>query len=560
MRSKYSPLLIVLFLGFLLRIWGVNFGLPFQFHQDEPMMVNHAMAFGTGDLNPHYFIIPPLTSYLLFVFYGLYYLVLNVFGVLKGAEAFAVSFFTDPTPFYLIGRIVSGVIPSLLSILLIYKLASSFFSRKASIYAALVMSVAFLNVVNAHYIYADNLLVMFVILAYIAISRIIKTPTARTYIVAGICTGIAVAAKYNAALLAVPFFLAHFNSGGRKNFNIIVFGSAATAAFIICNPYSVLDFGFFWESVTGRIMGGYMGWTYHIGYSMFEGLGFSATVLGLAGAVIFLLKDVKKAAFLISFPLVFYLHLVVRSQQYSRYALSLMPFFAIFLGFLFYDYFLPKFKSRIAKAVLILISFLVILPTGIKSVKADLLFTSPDTRSEATEWIEASLPPSARIALDHTFFAPRLNQTRQQLNEKMTLLDKQPELKALKEKKLPYQIEALEDKKTYEVYYIVRDRSEESEFLANWPVVETSLEQIEDRKIEYVVLNNTTMNEDLENLQEEMELKYERIAEFNPYAEGGFRLPYDRAALTGLPVGTRELFSRENPGPYLLIYKIKVKK
>src|SRR3989344_5891622 len=50
--------------GFKLRIWGLNFGLPYQFHQDEPIVVNHALAYGAGDLNPHFFIIPPLASYI----------------------------------------------------------------------------------------------------------------------------------------------------------------------------------------------------------------------------------------------------------------------------------------------------------------------------------------------------------------------------------------------------------------------------------------------------------------------------------------------------------------
>lgn len=557
MRSRSSFLLIILFLGLLLRVWGVNFGLPFQFHQDEPMMVNHAMAFGTGDLNPHYFIIPPLTSYLLFIFYGLYYMVLSVLGAIQGAEAFAVSFFSDPTPFYLIGRIVAGVIPSILSVFLIYKLALKFFSRKAAIYASLVMALTFLNVVNAHYIYADNLMVMFTILAYIAIADIITSSRGKDYILAGFMTGIATAAKYNAALLIVPFLLAHFTNRERKNLNILLFAGSGIAAFIIFNPYSVLDFKFFLESVTGRIMGGYMGWTYHMVYSMFEGLGFSASILALAGAVIFLLKERRKAVFLISFPLVFYLHLVIRSQQYSRYALVLIPFFALFLAFLFYDYFLPRLKSKAAKLLIIVISFLVIVPTTIKSVKADMLFTSLDTRSEATKWIEDALPPSTRIAVDHTFFSPRLIQTEEQMKAKEVLLDNQPELKELKEAKLPYQMEALEGRKRYEVYYIVRDTSEGSEFLTEWPAVETSLKAIEKARIEYVVLNSTTMNEDTKNLQEELELKYQRIAEFSPYHEGGFRPPMDRAALTALPIKTEELFSRDKSGPYLVIYKLK---
>ncbi|MEA3488885.1 MAG: hypothetical protein U9R44_00880, partial [Candidatus Omnitrophota bacterium] len=69
---KKGPALIaaVILAGILLRVWGLGFGLPFQLHNDEPIIVNHAVAYGTGDLNPHFFIIPPLCSYLLFMCYG----------------------------------------------------------------------------------------------------------------------------------------------------------------------------------------------------------------------------------------------------------------------------------------------------------------------------------------------------------------------------------------------------------------------------------------------------------------------------------------------------------
>ena len=59
-------LLLILAFAFFLRIWGVHFGLPYAYHADEPIVIHHALAYGSGDLNPHFFNIPPLVSYLLF--------------------------------------------------------------------------------------------------------------------------------------------------------------------------------------------------------------------------------------------------------------------------------------------------------------------------------------------------------------------------------------------------------------------------------------------------------------------------------------------------------------
>ena len=72
-RRETLLLLGILAVAVFLRVWAVNFGLPFLYHADEPIVVNHALAFSTGDLNPHFFKIPPLVSYLLFVCYGIYY-------------------------------------------------------------------------------------------------------------------------------------------------------------------------------------------------------------------------------------------------------------------------------------------------------------------------------------------------------------------------------------------------------------------------------------------------------------------------------------------------------
>ncbi|MGB2880051.1 MAG: hypothetical protein WBD24_07700, partial [Candidatus Omnitrophota bacterium] len=86
LKKKNILILSILVMGAVLRIWGLSFGLPFQLHQDEPIVVNHALAYGAGDLNPHFFIIPPLCSYLLFFAYGLYFILGKIAGLFAGTE------------------------------------------------------------------------------------------------------------------------------------------------------------------------------------------------------------------------------------------------------------------------------------------------------------------------------------------------------------------------------------------------------------------------------------------------------------------------------------------
>ena len=75
-------------LAFALRLWSVNFGLPYIYHADEPIVVHHALAYGTGDFNPHFFRIPPLVSYLLFICYGIYFLMGSALGFFQSIQDF----------------------------------------------------------------------------------------------------------------------------------------------------------------------------------------------------------------------------------------------------------------------------------------------------------------------------------------------------------------------------------------------------------------------------------------------------------------------------------------
>jgi 4-amino-4-deoxy-L-arabinose transferase-like glycosyltransferase len=564
-KIKISNLIlfVIIVLGFSLRIWGLDFGLPYQFHQDEPIIVNHALAYGSGDLNPHFFIIPPLASYILFVFYGLYFLILKLSGVVNNSDSFVINFFRNPTGFYLIGRFLLGLIPSLVSICLTHFISRKLFSRRAALYAAFFMAVAFLNVVNAHYIYTDNLLVMFILSAYLIILSLINHPTRLKCILSGFFIGLSIASKYNAGIMIVPFFAAYFFSKKENRaFEVIIkdistFIIVLFVTFIVCNPYAVLDYKLFFLSVPGRIRHSYIGWFHHIQYSLFEGVGFISVLLGISGLICALKKQFKIVSILLLFPVIFYLHLVFASQVFSRYALALIPFLSIGIGFLLFDFLGQKIKSQFYQRIIVFISVLLVIPTLIKSIKADQLFAGCDTRVEATEWIKINIPLFSKIALDNTFFRPQISQTAAQLKEKQGILNKQPELKELKSKKLDLQLKALEDDKTFETYYLVQGGEQSGQFLNFWPVITNNLNELREKGIEYVIFNNMTSAQSMRKFHEEIARKFALIAVFNPYYKSGFRFSYDDFETTCMPVAGKELFSRESFGPYIEIYKIK---
>src|SRR5262245_9439517 len=95
-------LLLILALAAAVRLWGIRFGLPYVLYPDEALIVNHALAFGTGDLNPHDFVYPSLYMYVLFVAYGVTYAGGLALGVFGSTDDFIRLFFSDATVFYLV--------------------------------------------------------------------------------------------------------------------------------------------------------------------------------------------------------------------------------------------------------------------------------------------------------------------------------------------------------------------------------------------------------------------------------------------------------------------------
>ncbi len=564
-KEKYLVALIIL-AALCLRLWGLGFGLPFALHQDEPIVINHALAYGSGDLNPHFFIIPPLCSYLVFLCYGFYFLIGRLTGLFPGVTDFALEFFKDPTVFFLIARVVLGLVPGTLAVWLVYVLYRKMFQGGGALFAAAIMAVAFLPVVNSHYAYVDSMMVLFVLLTYIFLADLMKKPRAVNYLLSGVFLGLAVSTKYNAAILIVPCLLAHFTavSEHRREKGSLPFGkyfllaaAGAVAAFLITNPFAALDWPTFSNDALFRIRTRGMGWTHHMSYSLLEGIGPGLLVWGLAGFLMILMRwRFSRKLVFISFPLIFYMHLVFHSQRFSRYALPLVPFFAIACAYLLFGLLFPLARTRGWKALVVALAFALAAPTAGKSVKADMLFSGEDTRAVSAGWIHENVPPGARIAVDHTSFRPQISQTPEQLTRKYEMADAEKGMKPAKEKKLQYMIQAAEEKRTYSVYFMTgADR--EVQFLSAVPSIDGDMKTLKGSGIEYVTVNYNDISGGKKYLIDELDDTAVPVAWFSPYYGGKIAPRYDAADMTFLPVGSREIFSRHMTGPVIVIYKMK---
>jgi 4-amino-4-deoxy-L-arabinose transferase-like glycosyltransferase len=251
-----------------LRLWGITFGLPYEYHPDEPFLVRHALRFGTGDLNPHWFTYPSFFLYLLFFLYGLYFLVGFVLGIFHSPQDFATLYFLDPSAFYLIGRGAMAFIGAL-TVLVLYGAGRRLYGQRTGLLAAFFLTSTFLHVQNSHYISAvDISMTFFVLVSFYFLVRFWQEKKDSFYVLAGLFGGLAVANKYQAGLIVVPLTVAYVLQGRLRHpwrevrwmRGLFVGILALGLGFLLGCPFAVLDFPTFWSYILGHYQQSKIGW------------------------------------------------------------------------------------------------------------------------------------------------------------------------------------------------------------------------------------------------------------------------------------------------------------
>lgn len=552
---KKNLCLWILALGFFLRIAGVGFGLPYFYHADEPIVVNHALAYGTGDPNPHFFKIPPLTSYVLFVFYGLSYLMGKGVGIFKSVSDFENLFFQNPTFFYLLARILLGVLVGTASLYLLCRLLRRFFSKTHALIGSFFLAICFLHVRDSHYVYTDIPLVFVLILSFFPILKITEGEgTKKNHVLAGALIGLATAVKYNGIFVAVPYLAAGLASKEKRN-TLTGWGLAGLTAFLIyslLNPFTWLDYETFRrETLMQGQASGFVGYFHPLFYSLKEGVGIFIWIFGLLGILAALFEREKKRLVLLSFVMGYYLVLVFRSQPYDRYVLPLIPFFLFFTA----D-FLVRLSGRFPepgrqKALVVLV-LLIAAPSLAKSVVSDLLFLKKDARTLAKEWVEEEIPEGSKIALDWSFYQPRLGFSKQQLGEK--LFEAPPgQFSKAQERRLQSLLSS--NQKGYELYFLSRSVTD-SGFLFESPKALYDLNALEADDVQYVFVTMVKGGIERTAFYEQLKQRANLVKRFSPYRDSNQIYPIDDQPLTGGPFLWKDLIARERNGQPIEIYKL----
>ena len=342
LSTRYSALAGWL-LALVLRLWGVEAGLPVIYHPDEPDYVRIAQRiFKTGDLNPHAFNYPSLFFYLNALAYVPFYLVSKLFGVYDGRGEIAgpVSFLQGITTTvqpdtFMLGRLLT-VAFGVGSVALVYLIGRQLLgSRWVGLLAALLMAVSVPNVTNSRLITPDSFLVFFILLAFWGAVQVFQHGELKHYILAGIAIGLVGGTKYNGVLIATTLIAAHFMRGGWRgvlDYRLYLAGAISAVTFLLTTPFAVLDNPRFMADLQyeaqhystghlgmeGETLEFYLGW-----FRNFEG---PVVLLAVAEIVRGIVLRSKPVILLSIFPVVYFLFINQFIVRNDRTLMPLLPF------------------------------------------------------------------------------------------------------------------------------------------------------------------------------------------------------------------------------------------
>lgn len=561
-RTANRFLFLILLIGALLRIAGLSFGLPELNHADEPIVVNHALAYGLGDFNPHFFKIPPLTSYLLFLVYGFYFLFGFIFGSFSNTHDFLDLFLRDPSSFYILGRFFIGVMFGIASIAMMYRLIRLIMTREIALLGSLLLAVLFLPVQISHFIYPDSPLLFTLIVCLYFYLRIALNGKFRDYALALIMTGAAIALKYNAALLAAPFLTAHFLRSALRSKKSVIWNYfivpwlcffSVVLAFFILNPFFFLDFRFAWQDLIAQSQAtGYVGWFHHLNYSLREGVGAPLLLFFIISLFLCLLLIKKRPYLLIfyAYTAVFYLHLVFAAQSYGRYGILLVPpviLFSVLTLNLIYE------KRNKIIVPLVVTVVLAIWPFY-QSVLLGTILSRQDTRNIAKNWFLENAPKDSKVFFDIDRFQPRLPYCNEDLYTALSSVDPDsPQAKRIRSL-----IEIQGDQNCFRVYYRQAEPgAKESQFSLRGRRTPLDWEKFDEENIRYFGLTRLKSEYPDEKLIKELNENGKLVARISPYKNPDQNFSTDSIDLTGAPTTIKDLIGRNRNGHLIEIYELR---
>ena len=421
-RSWAWPALAGVLLGGLaLRLWGVKQGLPYAYNADEAdHFVPHAVEmFERHTLNPHYFANPPAFTYVLHFLFALAY---------GGEAGVRHALELHPAEVYTLARVAAAVLGAV-ALWLLYATGARLLGRGLGLLAAAIEAVAFLPVFYAHLALNDVPTLAPLTLSLLGTAGVLRKGRARDYLLAGVGLGLACASKYTAGIVLVPLaaaVAARYLDGGqgagrRAVGGIALAGVAALSAFLIANPYAVLDYrGFHADLVhqstlsaeaQGKLGAPKEGGVLYYLWSLTWGLGWLPALAALGGALTVWRTRPRIGWVLVPAPVLFLAFMGTQGRYFGRWLLPIFPilcllaaFFALRLAGAVARRLRSAIGDRRARGPSIAVVAAIVLALCAQgvlySVHSGLVLSRADTRNLTRAWMVDHIPAGTPIVVE----------------------------------------------------------------------------------------------------------------------------------------------------------------
>lgn len=412
-------LYLIIIVAFVLRVIGLNFGLPdinrFFWETDEAATINIAMGMGSGDLHPHSFNKPSLLYYITFFFYVIFYFTGRLSGSFNSPIQFAIYYLNDTYYFYIIARAIV-LIFGLLTNYMTYIVGKKAFGEKTGILAAALMAVIPLNITYSMQALTDVPAIFFLLSATYYILLILENNNTKNYVLAGLFSGLAASTKYHAGFIyfLIPMFVALESFLKKvvnwKGFLYSIF--FLMAGFIIGTPYAILDFSTFIVSlktlfmVKSNVVYHPNWWFEHIKqFWEINNFGPLLLILSFIGIGYAVFKHTREDIAFLIVILIFYSFFSMPNISWSpiHYLLPIIPFLCILIARFINLWSIKKTAIFVLPVIFFPIIFL--------AIKTGVTLSRHDTKYYARQWVEKNIPAGSNILMTG-LYDPQLTLTK----------------------------------------------------------------------------------------------------------------------------------------------------
>jgi hypothetical protein len=422
-------LALILVAGFALRVWNIDYGLPFVYSIDEGShFTSRAVEMFWQDFDPGYYQNPAAYTYLVYALLRAMYGPLGFLFDLRFANV-TEQFDKNPTDIWIAARTLAAGL-CMVGVAATYWAARRLWGVREGLVAAAVLAFAFLPVAYSRVAVTDVGALIgvafslgFAVLAY-------ERGRMLHFALAGAAAGLAVSFKFTAGLALVPVAiaaLARVRTDGIHALGGVALGCLlATLVFVFLNPYLFDSFDAWWSDLRdqaevardqpkpGQESGGV---SYYLD-SLTCGLGWAGALAALIGAALELRRNFVRGLMLIAVPLALFVYLSAQSRYFGRWLLPAYPALAMLAAVAICRLadlvaerwrrrqrgFAPRGRqtARVAGVAAAVITLLVVAQSIAADVRSAQVLGRDDTRQQARDWLAAHYPPELRASIEPT--------------------------------------------------------------------------------------------------------------------------------------------------------------